>query len=139
MNIFPIKHSRLIAVLCFGMLQPPLAQAGDSDGLPHAFDAGWKGEKTCAVLYETPSVRVGKCSFAPGVGHEKHYHHPHFGFVLQGSTMRVKDKDGEREVVAETGSSWSSSSLSVHEAINIGPTTASYLIIEPAVQTTPSP
>lgn len=139
MNIVPIKCSRLIAVLCFGLLLPPLAKAGDSDGLPHAFDAGWQGEKTCSVLYETPLVRVGKCSFAPGIGHEKHYHNPHFGFVLQGSTMWVKDKDGEREVVAETGSSWSSSSLTVHEAINIGAATASYLIIEPRGQATPAP
>ncbi len=139
MKIVPIKCSRLFLAACSGLLLQPLAQADPSAALPHAFDAGWKGEKTCTVLYEITTVRVGQCSFAPGVGHEKHYHNPHFGFVLQGSTMRIQDQSGEREVVAKTGSSWTSGSVTVHEAINTGATTASYLIIEPRAEAVPAP
>jgi quercetin dioxygenase-like cupin family protein len=74
---------------------------------------------------------VGRCVFAPGEGHEKHYHNPHFGYVLQGGTMRIRDDAGERELRIETGRSWSTDRLTVHEALNIGETTSSYLIVEP--------
>lgn len=100
-------------------------------GLPHGFDAGWKGMKTCTVLYETPEVQVGQCSFAPGVGHEKHYHNPHFGYVIEGSTMQVQDASGERELTTKAGDTWSTTTVTVHQAINIGTTTARYLIVEP--------
>lgn len=99
--------------------------------LPHAFDAGWDGQKTCTVLFEDESVRVGRCVFPPGVGHEKHFHNPHFGYVLEGSTLRIIDDRGERTVTTEAGGSWSSDAVTVHEAINIGDTTTSYLIVEP--------
>ena len=106
--------------------------ARDLPDLPHAFDAGWQGEKTCELLYETESVRVGKCIFPPGIGHEKHFHHPHFGFVLEGGKLRITNADGEvSEVQTTTGGSWSSEKITVHEALNIGETTTSYLIVEP--------
>jgi len=127
MKIVAMKSACMVSVL----LVQTLAQADLAEGLPHGFDAGWKGERTCAVLYETETVRVGQCSFPPGTGHEKHYHNPHFGYVLEGSTMQVRDQSGEREVVAETGSTWSTSTVTVHEAINSGDTTARYLIVEP--------
>ena len=63
-----------------------------NEGLPHAFEAGWKGEKTCELMFEDASVRVGRCIFPPGVGHEKHYHSPHFGYVLEGGTLKITDK-----------------------------------------------
>jgi hypothetical protein len=101
-------------------------------GVPEAFDAGWKGKTTCQLLYETPEVRVGKCSFPPGIGHEKHFHNPHFGYVIEGGTLSITDDKGEvkiRETI--TGGSWSSDEIFIHEAMNIGDTTTSYLIVEP--------
>lgn len=105
--------------------------AADAPDLPHAFDAGWEGRKTCELLYETPRVRVGRCVFPPGVGHEKHYHNPHFGYVLEGGSMRMGDSEGEREATFEAGQTWTTDSVTVHEALNIGDTTSSYLIVEP--------
>jgi len=108
---------------------------GTIQNLPAAFDAGWKGEKTCEVLYELDSVRVGRCSFAPGVGHEKHFHVPHFGYVLEGGTMRIRDAAGvEKVVTTTTGKSWSSDKITVHDVLNIGDTTTSYLVIEPKTE-----
>ena len=108
------------------------ALASELPDLPHAFDAGWQGESTCELLYETETVRVGKCVFPPGVGHEKHYHNPHFGYVLEGGKLRITNADGETsEVRTTTGGSWSSDKITVHEALNIGETTTSYLIVEP--------
>lgn len=138
MKIVAIKWSCSLPVLCFVLLTQPMVQADGAETLPHGFEAGWKGQQTCKVLYETATVRVGHCSFAPGIGHEKHYHNPHFGFVLEGSTMLIKDQSGEHEVFTETGSAWSTSNLTVHEAINSGSTTASYLIVEPRPESAPS-
>lgn len=107
--------------------------------LPHAFDAGWQGTKTCELLYETPTVRVGRCIFPPGTGHEKHFHNPHFGYVLEGATMRIQSADGESEVVTEAGNSWTTTERTVHQAINIGSTTATYLIVEPQISGTATP
>ena len=124
----PIKALILIAASIF--TQPSFA--GDLPGLPEAFDAGWKGEKTCELLYETESVRVGRCSFPPGIGHEKHFHYPHFGYVLEGGTLSITDDAGAGEVRQTiTGKSWSTDKITVHEALNIGDTTTSYLIVEP--------
>jgi quercetin dioxygenase-like cupin family protein len=102
--------------------------------LPHAFEAGWKGRDTCAVLFENASARVARCVFPPGVGHEKHYHNPHFGYVLEGGVLRIIDAEGEREVTTVAGSDWVTTETTVHEAVNIGETTTSYLIVEPVVR-----
>jgi quercetin dioxygenase-like cupin family protein len=117
--------------LGLAVLALPMAQAVDDGDLPHAFDAGWKGVQTCHLLYETATVRVGQCSFPPGVGHEKHYHNPHFGYVLEGATMLIQDQTGERAAVTEAGSTWSTSQRTVHQAFNTGDTTARFLIVEP--------
>lgn len=109
------------------------ATAEDPADLPHAFDAGWKGEATCELLYETDSVRVGRCDFPPGIGHEKHYHNPHFGYVIQGSTLRITDAEGTREVETTAGATWSTDTVTVHEALNVGDVSTSYLIVEPKV------
>jgi len=102
--------------------------------LPEAFDAGWKGEKTCELLYETESVRVARCSFPPGIGHEKHFHYPHFGYVLEGGTLSITDATGKvEEMQTVTGGNWSTNTITVHEALNIGETTTSYVIVEPKV------
>ena len=99
--------------------------------LPHALDAGWKDQKTCELLFEDDTNRVGRCTFPPGIGHERHFHNPHFGYVLAGGTLRITDKEGEYEVTTKTGGIWSTETVTVHEAINIGETTTSYLIVEP--------
>jgi quercetin dioxygenase-like cupin family protein len=107
-------------------------RAGGLPDLPHAFVAGWQGEETCELLYETETVRVGQCIFPPGIGHEKHFHYPHFGYVLEGGKLRITNANGEvSEVQTTTGGSWSSDEITVHEAFNIGQTTTSYLIVEP--------
>jgi quercetin dioxygenase-like cupin family protein len=108
-----------------------LALANGAEGLPHAFEAGWQGQKTCAILFEDASMRVARCEFPPGVGHEKHYHNAHFGYVLEGGTLRIVDGEGERVVSTEAGGSWSTTAVTVHEAMNIGETTTSYLVVEP--------
>ena len=73
---------------------------------------------------------VLKCTFAPGVGHEKHYHNPHFGYTLVGSTFRIKDTSGTREINVPTGSSFSKEDVTIHEVLNIGDSTAVFLIVE---------
>jgi len=117
------------------LLAPILAGwslASDLPDLPEAFDAGWKGEKTCELVYETETMRVGRCSFPPGIGHEKHFHYPHFGYVLEGGVLHITDDGGNvKEVQTVTGKSWSTDKITIHEALNIGDTTTSYLIVEP--------
>jgi len=109
--------------------------AKDLPDLPEAFDAGWKGEKTCEILYETESARVARCVFPPGVGHEIHFHYPHFGYVLEGGTLSIRDDAGAVKVQKTTaGKSWSTDEITIHEALNIGETTTSYLIVEPRIE-----
>lgn len=115
------------ALLCASGLAP----ADETSDLPHAFAAGWQGQKTCELLYEDAAVRVGRCAFPPGVGHEKHFHNPHFGYVLEGGTMRLVDREGERTATTEAGGTWSTSEVTVHEGLNVGATTTRYLIVEP--------
>lgn len=122
---------RTTVLLCLVIIAPALLSAADTRDLPHAFAAGWQGEKTCDLLFADATVRVGRCEFPPGVGHEKHYHRPHFGYVLEGSTMRISDSVGTREVSNRAGDSWSTDAVTVHEAVNVGKTTARYLIVEP--------
>ena len=102
-----------------------------SAGPPHAFEAGWEGEKVCETLFEDAVVRVARCVFPPGVGHEKHYHNPHFGYVLEPGRLRIEDSAGTREIETRAGADWSTSEITVHEAVNVGDSTTSYLIVEP--------
>lgn len=99
--------------------------------LPDPYEAGWKGEKVCEVLEDNAELRVLKCTFAPGVGHEKHYHNKHFGYTLAGSRFKIRDTTGTREVDVPTGSSFSKDHKTWHEVLNIGDSTAVFLIIEP--------
>lgn len=101
------------------------------DALPDPLAAGWNDEKVCVVLEESDKFRALKCSFAPGVGHERHFHAPHFGYVLEGGKMRITDKAGTREQAVPTGATWKSDGVEWHEALNIGETTAVYIIVEP--------
>ncbi|MGE3931042.1 MAG: cupin domain-containing protein, partial [Hyphomonadaceae bacterium] len=69
--------------------------------------------------------------FAPGVGHEAHYHPPHYGYTLEGeSTMRITTEGGVSERPVRAGSGFSNDVEIEHEALNAGEETARYLIIE---------
>lgn len=99
--------------------------------LPDPLEAGWQGSSVCEVLQEDNSIRVLKCTFPPKVGHERHEHAPHFGYTLKGSTFRITDDIGTREVNVPTGYDFYKAETSTHEVVNIGDSTAVFLIIEP--------
>jgi len=101
------------------------------DTLPDPLEAGWKSEKVCVVLQEDAALRALRCTFPPGVGHERHYHAAHFGYTLEGGKMQITDKTGTRVQEIKAGSSWKSDGVEWHEALNIGKTTAVYIIVEP--------
>ncbi|MBX3430064.1 MAG: cupin domain-containing protein [Hyphomonadaceae bacterium] len=99
--------------------------------LPMALCAGWEGERVCELLQEDTQIRVLRCTFPPGVGHEMHYHPPHFGYVLEGdSVMRITTADGVVDRPVHAGSSFSNDSEIQHAALNVGDQTTRYLIIE---------
>ena len=106
---------------------PMLVAAED---LPEPLAAGWNGEQICELLHEDAHQRILRCTFPPGVGHEKHFHKAHFGYAITGGKMRILDENGEREVEMRSGYSWTSDGVSWHEVLNIGETTSVYLIIE---------
>lgn len=99
--------------------------------LPSPLEAGWQGKKVCEPLYENASVRAARCTFPPGVGHERHFHAPHWGYILQGSTMRITTAAGTVERELKAGANWWSDGIAWHEALNIGSTTGVYIIVEP--------
>ena len=103
----------------------------EKTALPDPLVAGWNGEKVCEVLEENESLRVLKCTFPPLVGHEKHAHQPHYGYTLKGSRFRITDDRGIRELDVPTGYDFHNESITVHEVLNIGDSTAVFLIIEP--------
>jgi len=102
-----------------------------SSALPDALAAGWKGAPVCERLHDDSDQRILRCTFKPAVGHERHYHAPHFGYVVNGGRMRITDESGTREVDLASGSSFSSAGVVWHEVMNIGNTTAVFLIVEP--------
>lgn len=110
-----------------------LAAAGvvADEPLPDPLAAGWGGQPVCKLVHDGLRQRVLRCTFPPGVGHERHYHAPHAGYVLEGGRMRITDRDGTRVVETKANSSWHSGGVDWHETVNIGDTTTSYLIIEP--------
>jgi ketosteroid isomerase-like protein/quercetin dioxygenase-like cupin family protein len=101
-----------------------------SGALPDPLAAEWKGVPVCERLHEDTSQRVLRCTFAPGVGHERHYHVPNFGYAVAGGRMQITDASGTREVDLPTGSSFASPGTEWHEVLNVGETTVVYLIIE---------
>ncbi|NQX86369.1 MAG: cupin domain-containing protein [Flavobacteriaceae bacterium] len=97
---------------------------------PDPFDAGWNGERVCEILEDNPKIRILKCTFPPNIGHEQHYHEPHFGYTLVGGKFKITDAKGTREVNVPNGYSFKKDSITSHEVLNIGKTTAQFLIIE---------
>ena len=103
----------------------------EKDSLPDPLAAGWKEGKVCELLKENERFRVLKCTFPPGGGHDKHYHKPHFGYALSGSTFQIEDKTGVREVQLKTGSHFTSDGVDWHRVVNVGDSTSVYIIFEP--------
>ncbi len=122
---------QVIITMIFALLITSCKQEKTNElNLPDPFQAGWKGEKVCEVLEDNDELRVLKCSFPPNVGHEKHYHNPHFGYALIGGTFKIDDASGTREVSFPTGYSWSKDKVSKHQVLNVGDSTSVFLIIE---------
>ena len=101
-----------------------------SGALPSALEAGWNGERVCTLQHQTDTHRVLRCNFPPGVGHERHYHPPHYGYALSGGTMQLTSESGTRTATLATGSDYSSDGVEWHEVVNVGDTTVTYLIVE---------
>ena len=107
------------------------ATAAADTPLPDALEAGWQGQRVCERLHEDERQRVLRCTFPPGVGHERHFHAAHFGYVVTGGRMRIETADGVREVDLPDAYSWTSDGVDWHEVLNVGDTTSVYLIVEP--------
>lgn len=117
-------------VLFFAILMVLISNCSPKQSLPDPLEAGWENQPVCEVLQETSKVRILKCTFPPGVGHEKHFHAPHFGYIITGSRFKITDDSGVKEVDVKSGSTFSKEVISTHEVLNIGDTTAVFLIIE---------
>lgn len=122
--------SQLPRIACISGILVLTACAGRPT-LPDPLEAGWRGVSVCENLHEDSEQRVLRCSFPPGVGHERHFHPRHFGYAISGGHMRITDANGTREVNLATGSSFTSPGVAWHEVVNVGDTTVVYLIVEP--------
>ena len=123
---------RNIAIILAGilMLGGCTTRQHISDALPSALEAGWEGERVCTLEHQSDTHRVLRCTFPPGVGHERHYHPPHYGYALSGGTMQLTSESGTRTATLATGSDYSSDGVEWHEVVNVGETTVTYLIVE---------
>ena len=117
-------------ILLFILIVSGFSCVKSKPNLPDPLEAGWKGKSVCEIIEDNPNLRVLKCTFPTNIGHELHYHNPHFGYTLKGSRFRITDSTGTREVNVPTGYSFSKDQLSTHEVLNIGDSTAVFLIME---------
>lgn len=125
------KYSKVILPLLPGtVFAACVAAQAKEEALPSALEAGWNGERVCTLQHQTQTHRVLRCTFPPGVGHERHYHPAHYGYALSGGTMQLTSASGTRTVTLETGSDYSSDGTEWHEVVNVGETTVTYLIAE---------
>ena len=122
-----LKNNRYYYLLLISII---LLGCKNKPELPDPLEAGWNNKEVCEVVEDNKNVRVLRCTFEPGVGHEKHYHDPHYGYTVAGSTFRITDTTGTREVNVPTGYSFSKDEISTHEVLNIGDSTAVFLIVE---------
>lgn len=123
-----ILHLKLVLPFLFFMTT--LAACKTVEQLPDPLAAGWNNKRICELLDENDKMRVLKCTFVPGAEHERHFHAPHFGYALSGGKFKIKDNNGIREVILATGSHFTSKGVEWHEVLNIGDSTAIYLIFE---------
>lgn len=107
-----------------------LAACTTTSGLADPLTAGWRGTQVCERLHEDSGQRILRCTFPPGVGHERHFHAPHFGYTVVGGHIQITDDSGVRVVDVPTDSSFISDGAAWHEVLNVGDTTAVFLIIE---------
>ncbi|MFT7251811.1 MAG: quercetin dioxygenase-like cupin family protein [Flavobacterium sp.] len=121
---------QLYKLFAFLILLTLFTNCKNKQTLPDPLEAGWNNQPVCEVLEDNAEQRILKCTFPPGVGHEKHYHNPHFGYTLQGSKFRITDQNGTIEVDVPTGTTFSKDKVTWHEVLNIGDSTAVFLIIE---------
>lgn len=123
-----MKHAALFALL---VLAAGASASAQHAPLPSALCAGWQGQSVCERLHEDPQIRVLRCTFAPGVGHEMHYHPPHFGYALAGeTTMQVTTAAGVEDRPVRAGGSFAVDAETRHRALNVGAETAAYLVVE---------
>ena len=118
--------SRWLTRICLLLTIPALAEEWLDP-----VSAGWQGESVCEVLHEDAELRTFRCTFSPGVGHERHFHPRHFGYALSSGTMQITSDSGTRELTLKTGSYFFSEGIAWHEAVNVGDPTVSYLMVEP--------
>lgn len=123
-----------MAIRLYGELNGAISPVKVSSKLPDPLAAGWKGEKVCEVLYEDLEIRVLKCNFIPGYGHEKHYHPTHLGIALKGGTFQITDTSGTRQVDIPDGYVFVNKMINIHEVQNVGSAISQYLIMEPKNQ-----
>ena len=119
--------TRLIALLVVPMM---FTACTTTVALPDPLIAGWNGAPVCEKLHEDAHQRILRCTFAPGVGHQRHFHASNFGYAISGGRMQITDESGVREVDVSTGSNFMSAGIAWHEVLNIGETTVVYLIVE---------
>src|SRR5262245_27038333 len=99
--------------------------------LPMALCAGWQGQRVCENLHEDEQIRVLRCVFPPNVGHEPHFHPPHFGYVLEGGTVRNNNAEtGARVLTRPADSTFVNDTEVRHDALNMSENPLRYLIIE---------
>lgn len=123
--------ARALATLTLLSMTTPAMTSPVANPLPSAFDAGWHGEKVCEPIFENATMRAARCTFPPGGGHDRHFHPAHWGYIVEGSTMRITAATGTVDRDLKAGTSWWSDGIDWHEAVNIGKTTAVYIIVEP--------
>ena len=126
-----LEGMKLIKMFSIALILGVIISCSSKNELPDPLEAGWNNSSVCEVLVDNEKVRVLQCTFAPGVGHDKHYHPAHYAYAVSGSRFRIEDADGIREVNFPTGSNYYSAGVNWHKALNIGDSTAVVLIMEP--------
>ncbi len=127
-NRYSSSQLKIVAGLLFFIISSNLN--ADDSSLLDPYKAGWKGKPVCENLFEDQFKRILRCSFPPGIGHERHYHVSHFGYAISGGQVRITDLSGTREVKLRTGSSFTSDGVAWHNILNVGESTIVYLIVE---------
>lgn len=119
-----------LASLCVVLAACSSAPEQDDQSLPDPLAAGWHGKPVCEALHDDVRMRILRCTFPPGVGHERHYHDPHFGYVIRGGKMRLVEGGETRVVDIPDGIMWQRDERFEHAALNVGDNESQYLIIE---------
>ena len=125
-----MKSHYMLSIISFMLVFIIQTSNASTHSLPDPLAAGWKGSSVCELLKEDEKQRILRCTFPPGVGHERHFHAPNFGYTVSGGKMKITDASGSREVNIPSGSYFPTQAIEWHEVVNIGETTFIYLIVE---------